>query len=117
MVATPTSVVLMAINSIIGFAYHLLFTNSFTPEVQSWWLAAIPVVVIGAPLGAILCSRMNRHAIANFLIFLISIELLTSLWLIPFSADVMVTSLLVGGGFALIYLMMYRVNRYRPEAS
>ncbi|WP_236725706.1 sulfite exporter TauE/SafE family protein [Candidatus Reidiella endopervernicosa] len=116
-VATPTSVILMAFNSMVGFLFHLGFTDAFTPQVQSWWLAAIPVVVIGAPLGAIVCSRLDRHAIARFLIFLIAIELVTSLWLIPLSRDVLWVSLSVGGGFALLYLMMYREKRYRPEES
>ena len=52
-IATPTSVVLMAINAVIGFALHLIFVGGFTETVQSYWLAAIPVVVVGAPLGAL----------------------------------------------------------------
>ena len=46
-VATPTSVILMAINSLVGFALHAFVVGGFTPQVQAYWIAAIPVVVIG----------------------------------------------------------------------
>jgi uncharacterized membrane protein YfcA len=114
-VATPTSVVLMSINSIFGFFYHYNFTSAFSAEVQNWWLSAIPVVVIGAPLGALLCSRMNRHTIANILILLIGLEFVTSLWLIPLTRDVLLISSLFGMGFASLYLFMSRVKRYQPQ--
>jgi uncharacterized membrane protein YfcA len=114
-VATPTSVVLMSINSIFGFFYHYNFTSAFSAEVQNWWLSAIPVVVIGAPLGALLCSRMNRHTIANILILLIGLEFVTSLWLIPLTRDVLLISFLFGMGFASLYLFMSRVKRYEPQ--
>ena len=36
---------------ISSFALHLLFIGGFTETVQMFWLSAIPVVVVGAPLG------------------------------------------------------------------
>ena len=91
-VATPTSVILMAINSLVGFALHAFVIGGFTPQVQDYWIAAIPVVVVGAPLGALVCSWLDRIVIARLLIGLIFIELVTSLMIIPLSAQVVLAS-------------------------
>lgn len=116
-VATPTSVILMAINSLVGFALHVFLIGGFTPTVQGYWLAAIPVVVVGAPLGAMACSMLDRVVIARVLIFLIFIELVTSLWIIPLTLPVAVIS---GGLFLLfsgLYLWMYSVRTYEPALA
>ncbi len=113
-VATPTSVILMAINSIVGFALHAWFIGGFTAEIQDWWLSAIPVVVVGAPLGAIVCSRLDRHIIAKFLIGLIFIEFVTSLWLIPMTPSLLLSSSLLLALFTGVYYWMYRFDRYEP---
>lgn len=115
-VATPTSVVLMAINSLVGFYLHGVHLGNFQGEVVSWWLAALPIVVIGAPLGAMLCAHMDRVSIARFLLVLIAIEFTTSLILIPINGQ-----LALGTGFALlvfagVYALMYRTRRYQPAA-
>jgi uncharacterized protein len=111
-IATPTSVILMAINALIGFALHFFIVGGFTPEVQAWWLAAIPVVVVGAPVGAMICSRLNRMTIVWILIALIVVELLTSLWLIPLTPAVIMISLTTFILFSSIYFWMYRHPHY-----
>jgi uncharacterized membrane protein YfcA len=55
-VATPTSIVLMAINAVVAFLYRRFAMQDVDPEVYNLWLVCIPVIVIGAPLGAILCA-------------------------------------------------------------
>ena len=50
-VATPTSVVVMAANAMIGVGIRL-FGGGVFPEATSYWWCAVPVVVVGAPLGA-----------------------------------------------------------------
>ncbi len=94
-VATPTSVVLMALNALIGFALHVFVIGGFTPQIQNYWLAAIPVVVIGAPAGAYFCTRLNNKIIAMILIFLIAVELISSLWIIPMTTALATLSLLM----------------------
>ena len=69
--AVTTSVCVMAINAIIGFALIKLLTNNFTGDVINYWLAAIPVVVVGAPLGALACKHFHRDIIFYFLLLLI----------------------------------------------
>ena len=111
-VATPTSVILMASNSIAGFFLHAFVIGGFTPQVQQWWLAAVPVVVIGAPLGALICSRLDRHIIANVLIGLIAIELLTSVILLPISHTTAISGTLALLILSYMNYWMYRSKRY-----
>ena len=114
-VATPTSVVLMALNSLLGFALHLGVTGDFTDQVEQYWLAAVPVVVLGAPLGAYCCTRLNNKTIAVVLIVLIIIELISSLLLIPLTTEIIIVSLLVFMVFSMIYYQMSRVTCYLPD--
>lgn len=114
-VSTATSVVLMAFNSVAGFALHLFVIGGFTAEVQSYWLAAIPVVVVGAPLGAYFCTRLNNKTIAAVLITLIMFELVSSLCLIPLTDMIVSVSFSVFLMFCVIYYQMSRVMRYSPN--
>lgn len=112
-VATPTSVILMAVNALIGFCLYLLVLEGFTAQIQNYWLAAIPVVVVGAPLGAYFCSRLDNKTIANILIFLIMIELITSLLIIPLSGQTLIISSLVLLAFSIVYYVMSRIPTYQ----
>ena len=114
-IATPTSVILMAINAIVGFLLYAQVLDGFTPVVQSYWLAAIPIVVIGAPLGAIVCGHLNRITIARVLLVLIAIEFVTSIWLIKLSHYLSIVSILLFLLFVTIYYIMYRSTTYDPK--
>lgn len=59
-VAIPTSVVAMAFNSLLGVAIKLA-TAGFEPGVWGNWLAAAPVVALGAPLGAFVVGFIGRR--------------------------------------------------------
>lgn len=59
-IAIPTSVILMAFTSLVGIAAKLLL-GTIEPGTFENWLAAAPVVAIGAPLGAIVVSRIGRR--------------------------------------------------------
>ncbi len=58
-VAIPTSVILMAFSSIVGIASNAAL-GTVDPEVFGHWLAAAPVVALGAPFGAIAVTYLSR---------------------------------------------------------
>ena len=58
-IAIPTAVVAMAFTSLLGVAVKLLSTG-LAPGVYGNWLAASPVVALGAPIGAFVVSRIGR---------------------------------------------------------
>ena len=84
-VSTPTTVIIMAINSIVGFALQGLVVGD-VGIAFSYWLVAIPIVVIGAPLGALAASYATRDMIIGLLLTLITLEFVTTLILVPFSS-------------------------------
>lgn len=58
-IAVPTSVIIMTFTSLFGLATKTLF-GSLQPGVFENWLAAAPVVILGAPLGAFIVNRIGR---------------------------------------------------------
>ena len=58
-IAIPTSVILMAATSLIGLATKLTF-STVSPELFGNWLAAAPVVALGAPFGALIVDKIGR---------------------------------------------------------
>jgi uncharacterized membrane protein YfcA len=65
-IAIPTSVILMAFTSLIGIMTNILLFRwspahyPMDPEVFNNWLAAAPVVALGAPFGAYVVSLISR---------------------------------------------------------
>jgi len=115
-VATPTSVILMATNAVFGFAFYAWILNDFIEPVRSYWLAAIPVVVVGAPLGAILSSLLTRQTLANIVIGLISLEIISSLLLVEMTSLAIYSSLIAMMFFSGLNYWMYRTNIYSKES-
>ena len=109
-IATPTSVVLMAINALVGFWLQVFVCHDFTDVVLGYWLAAIPIVVIGAPLGAMFCSLLRRQTITKIVICLIFMEMITSLLIIPLRPIVIYSSLISLLIFSFLNYGMYRAG-------
>lgn len=61
-IAIPTSVIIMAFTSVYGVVIKTL-TDSWTPGVYENWLAAAPVVALGAPLGVFIVEHIGRKPI------------------------------------------------------
>lgn len=59
-IAIPTSVVLMAFTSLVGVAVKLMFGGLESGTFENW-LAAAPVVALGAPFGALVVDRVGRR--------------------------------------------------------
>ncbi|MGZ4960445.1 MAG: sulfite exporter TauE/SafE family protein [Methylomonas sp.] len=109
--ATPTVIVMMVLTSWSGFAM-IFYSGQFVPPVSEYWLAAIPIVAVGAPLGVYVCSLMSRMLVVRTLIALILIELLSSLLLIPLTLEIAAASAGLFLGFSCVYYWMYRSRRY-----
>ena len=59
-ITIPTSVLLMASMSVVGVATKTA-TGTWDPAVWGPWLAAAPVVALGAPLGAFIVALLDRR--------------------------------------------------------
>jgi len=78
---TPTTVIIMALNSIIGVIL-ISFTQDWSVWALNAWATAIPVVIFGAPFGAFLASKVSNKIILKALLFFISIEVLNTIYLV-----------------------------------
>jgi uncharacterized membrane protein YfcA len=107
-VATPTSVVLMASNALVGTFYSGLVTRQLAAEAFGYWYACVPVVVVGAPLGAYFIRARSRHLIARFLYISILCQFVAATVIIPLTRDVVLTSILTLLGGLLLFAAMAR---------
>jgi uncharacterized membrane protein YfcA len=125
-VATPTSVVLMGFNSVVGFLTHLFLVptpegalpgeylmGDFQMEAFHYLLVCIPIVVIGAPAGARFIRDKSREFVAGILYVSIILQFVAAIlvlkptgWLIWFTLIVFLS----GSGF-FIFLAISGRNR------
>jgi uncharacterized protein len=77
-IAIPASVIVMGATSLIGIATKAMFTG-VQPGVYENWLAAAPIVILGAPLGVFIVNRVGR---APTLYFVAVLCLLQFAWTI-----------------------------------
>lgn len=109
-VATPTSVVLMAINSVVGIVVYHSVKAPISEQVYDMWIAAVPVVVVGAPAGAYFCSLLARQTIAWILISLIAFEFITSLLILPKTVSIGCVAIFTISIFLMVFKCMPRCN-------
>ena len=112
--ATPTVIVMMVLTTWAGFAM-IIANGQFVAPVTEYWLAAVPIVVMGAPFGVYVCSRMPRLLVVRVLIGLILLEFLSSLWLIPLTLEIAGAAVVLFLAFSYVYHAMYRSRRYVVE--
>lgn len=72
-IAIPTSVVIMAFNSVYGIAIKLAIGDIQTGVFENW-LAAAPVVALGAPLGVFMVSYLGRKPTLLFVAVLCVVQ-------------------------------------------
>lgn len=99
-VATPTSVILMAINTCVGFFWRGLVMQEISQDAWEYLFVCIPIVVIGAPVGSLLGSHFHRLVLA-FLVYAIDLVAL-----IGGFAIVDQTPLLAGISVAIIVVFL-----------
>lgn len=111
-VATPTSVIIMTINTIIGFFIHIFILKDFSQETVYYWLVAIPVALCFAPLGALVISFISRKRIAALLIFLIFVQFVAAMIIIhPSNVQISISILTLVSGTLLFFFL----NKYHKK--
>lgn len=72
-IAIPTSVLIMAFTSVLGISFKAAFTG-VQPDVFAHWLAAAPVVALGAPLGVFAVALIGRRPTLLFVALLCVVQ-------------------------------------------
>lgn len=116
-VATPTSVLLMTGNTIFGALWHLFVLGDMQVEVLGYLLAAVPVVIVMAPVGAWAISHLPRMAIARFLYAVIVVQFVGALFVLRPTAPLLLFCALVflGGMAVFASLLVWQRGRANAE--
>jgi len=110
-IAIPTSVILMAFTSLVGIATRAV-QGGLSEELFGNWLAAAPVVVVGAPFGALIASRIGRKPTLIVVSLLCVIQFV---WTIQREWDVLqwtgsLASLVAVGVVLLLFVWLHHVG-------
>ncbi|MEZ5399885.1 MAG: sulfite exporter TauE/SafE family protein [Bryobacteraceae bacterium] len=105
-IAVPTSVMIMAAASLMGTALHVAI-GDLSANVYHSWLAASPVVILGAPLGAYIVTLIPRIYTLYFVAVLCVFQFFWALWVTgPTPAQwlfVAVNLVIAMAGFRVLY--------------
>lgn len=94
-IATPTSVILMAIQAVCGSVWREGFSSGISQEAWSYWYVCVPVVVVGAPLGAWLISRSSRRFVVRLLCTSLVLQYIAAILILPIDGAMITFSVLV----------------------
>lgn len=73
-IATPSSVLIMTVETLFGFYLHAIVLNDFSARSFDMWLACIPLVIFFAPLGSYVIQFLPRRRVAQFLSVVLMIQ-------------------------------------------
>ena len=112
-VATPTSVILMATNTVVGFAWRETIGGGVAADAWNYWWVCVPVVVVGAPFGARFIRDRSRHFVAGILYCSIIAQYIWALVVIPQSPLLLLFNTLVVAVATLFFWMLKRYGNRR----
>jgi uncharacterized membrane protein YfcA len=103
-VATPTSVILMSVLTVFGFLWHAFVMNDVEQEVYYALLAAVPVAICMAPLGAWVITKFKSLQIAYFLIAVILVQFIGAVLILhPTTKDWILITFTILSGVLLFF--------------
>ena len=122
-IAIPTSVVLMAWTSLVGIGSNVLLSHfapnhyRVDPEVFYSWLAAAPVVALGAPLGSLVVNLLPRTPTLVIVSVLCIGQYFWTALHEQLSVGVFALSLIGIAVTNVIFMLLYRFGRDSRRAS
>lgn len=113
--AIATSVILMAWNSLVGTTLCVI-DGSIEQEVFSNWLAASPIVLFGAPIGAFMVARIPRGPTLIFVSCLCVLQLVWTISRIGATTKLLLIVTAAVAGMNLVFHLMHAYGRrLRPD--
>jgi uncharacterized protein len=105
-VAVPSSVIIMTIETLLGFFLHAGVLKDFSRQSFEMWLVCVPFVAFFAPLGAFVISKVPRKVIATFLYIILFVQFIGAMWVIKPNAvhTAMSIAVLISGLATFYYL-------------
>jgi uncharacterized membrane protein YfcA len=119
-VAITTSIVVMALVSVVGLMVlgiadgQLQTAPGATPDLFGLWLAAVPVVAIGAPFGSWVASKASERRLVVFVVALGLLEVLTTvIFLDALHSDVGLVAFTAGAAAVTLLGLRFLARRQR----
>ncbi|XP_046839160.1 uncharacterized protein LOC124433436 [Xenia sp. Carnegie-2017] len=110
--ATPTSVVLMAGNTMVGFYWRQVMMEQVHIDAYHYLAVCVPIVVLGAPLGSMIGSHFHRQVLASFVYITDTVALISGFAIVPVDATLVGVSVgIVLFGFAFFGILCYLGQR------
>lgn len=110
-VATPSSVIIMTIETLLGFFIHAQVVKDFQPAAFEMWIACVPIVIFFAPLGAFVVSKLPRKRIAQFLYLILIIQFFGAMWVIkPAGIKLIMCFVVLAAGLG-VFTYLARIGR------
>ena len=112
-IATPTSVILMGLNSFAGFFIKERFLGGMEPVAWNYLLVAIPIVIFGAPFGAVFINERSKKFVLYFLVLSIVVQFISSLIIIPLTFVLMMFSLMTFVLGSCVFYSFYYIGKLK----
>ena len=112
-VAAPSSILIMTIETLIGFALHAVILRDVSEQSWNMWLACIPVVIFMAPLGSWFASKISRFQFQHFLYLLFLIQYLGAILVIRPGIQLIVLSVSIILAGVAGFWWMQKVSPFR----
>ena len=77
--AVPTAVCATALTAPVGLLLRVM-TAGIHPEVFADWVAAVPIVIFGAPAGAYISTKMPRAVLLRIIGALVLVQFGATVW-------------------------------------
>jgi uncharacterized protein len=111
-VATPSSVIIMTIETLIGFGFHYFWIKDFNMDSHHMWVSCIPFVIVMAPLGAYIISKIHRLTVARMLYAILLVQYFGALWVLqPSLMFMFYSSITICIGLALFYWLSRQTKK------
>ncbi|XP_028411802.1 uncharacterized protein LOC114534541 [Dendronephthya gigantea] len=110
--ATPTSVVLMAGNTVVGFYWRQVMMEAIHIDSYHYLAVCAPIVVLGAPLGSVVGSYFHRQLLAALVYSIDIVALFFGFAIVKPNATLIGVSIaIILFGFAFFALLSYLGQR------
>ncbi len=115
-VAVPSSVIIMTIETLLGFFIHAGVVKDFQPLAFEMWLVCVPFVAVFAPLGAYVISKVPRKTGATFLSIILIIQFFGAMWAVkPNGWQLIMCLTVLAAGLGLFaYVSKMQRSRHLP---
>ncbi|XP_013411580.1 uncharacterized protein LOC106174526 [Lingula anatina] len=91
--ATPTSIVLMAGNTVVGLFWRAVIIGGVSIDCWEYVAVTVPVVIVGAPFGSVIGSHFHRLVLAALIYVLDTVALVAAFAIVrPLTTELILIS-------------------------